>query len=48
MATVNIQHLLADTLSADGNIRMAAELKLSEVLQHPGESPHRDRHAARL
>jgi hypothetical protein len=35
MATVNIQQLLADTLSPDANIRIAAELKLSDVLQHP-------------
>ncbi|KAF8844142.1 ARM repeat-containing protein [Paxillus ammoniavirescens] len=34
MATVNIQQILTDTLSADANVRIAAELKLSEVLQH--------------
>ena len=42
MATVNIQQLLLDTLTTDANIRIAAELKLSEVLQHPGKSLHRD------
>ncbi|KAH0837873.1 armadillo-type protein [Lanmaoa asiatica] len=31
MATVNIQQLLVDTLSTDANIRIAAELKLSEI-----------------
>ncbi|KAF8554336.1 ARM repeat-containing protein [Imleria badia] len=35
MATVNMQQLLTDTLSTDTNIRISAELKLSEVLQHP-------------
>ncbi|KAF8435647.1 ARM repeat-containing protein [Boletus edulis BED1] len=35
MATVNTQQLLTDTLSTDANIRIAAELKLSDVLQHP-------------
>ncbi|KAH7886300.1 ARM repeat-containing protein [Phlebopus sp. FC_14] len=34
MATVNIQQILSDTLSADANTRMSAELKLAEVLQH--------------
>lgn len=42
MAEVNIQQLLTDTLKADANIRIAAELKLSDVLQRPGEyhQPH--------
>ncbi|KAF8131585.1 armadillo-type protein [Boletus edulis] len=48
MATVNTQQLLTDTLSTDANIRIAAELKLSDVLQHPGKSLHRDRHATPL
>ncbi|KAF9225273.1 ARM repeat-containing protein [Gyrodon lividus] len=34
MSTINIQQILIDTLSADANVRIAAELKLSEVLQH--------------
>ncbi|KAG2358745.1 ARM repeat-containing protein [Suillus spraguei] len=34
MATANVSHILAGTLSADANTRIAAELKLSEVLLH--------------
>ncbi|KAF9235123.1 ARM repeat-containing protein [Melanogaster broomeanus] len=37
MSAVNIQQILVDTLSPDTNVRIAAELKLSEVLQHKGE-----------
>lgn len=36
MAAVNVSQILADTLSADANTRIAAELKLSEVLLHQG------------
>jgi hypothetical protein len=43
MATVNIQQILTDTLSADANVRIAAELKLSEVLQHQGAFMHVER-----
>ncbi|KAG1813959.1 armadillo-type protein [Suillus subaureus] len=36
MAAANVSQILADTLSADANTRIAAELKLSEVLLHQG------------
>jgi hypothetical protein len=36
MAAVNISQILTDTLSPDANTRIAAELKLSEVLTHQG------------
>jgi hypothetical protein len=36
MAAVNVSQILADTLSADANTRIAAELKLSELLPHQG------------
>ncbi|KAG2743701.1 ARM repeat-containing protein [Suillus brevipes Sb2] len=34
MAAANVSQILADTLSADANTRIAAELKLSELLLH--------------
>lgn len=39
MAAASIQEVLADTLNADPNKRMSAELKLAEAFQHQGRIP---------